>query len=742
MAAQNHRPDYRDYFGDLQEETVSFIALFAAIAGYIWWAGNVWAAYYAQENYQMAPPSISWIGGGVLIAGAVGSYLLRQRHLRLATHLLAVCFLGSVWCAVVGMYVPAPAVAYLFILPVLFASVLLNEGSFIAASLVALALALGMTLARAPAGGATRDIILSMGTLVLVMMASWLSTRKLYVALAWVWNGYERANRNEQIARDRQGELERTLKALDEAQYRLERANYMLSLARDQAEEARRLKQQFAQTISHELRTPLNLIVGFTELMIQSPEYYGEALPFAYGRDLQIVYRNALHLQTLVNDVLDLARLEAAQLALTPEETDPAALVQDAVATIRSLVEAHGLTLNTRFEPGLPPLWIDPTRIRQVLFNLLNNAVRFTETGGLTVAARRQGEEVVFMVADTGIGIAPEHTGRIFEEFEQIDGSTRRRHGGIGLGLAISKRFVTLHGGHIWLESEVGQGSRFYFSLPIARGETDGIGATPLRQTPGGALDGESEKPVLLAVTHSMTAATLLTRYVRDCHTVVAPDLAQGARAAQQLLPQAVVIDAEAQACDAAALTDLARAWGMPGIPFMSCQLPGEDSLRARLGVQGYLVKPVERQNLWDVLRQFGQNVDTVLVIDDDDEFVQLVERMLDSPVRRYRVVSAYSGQEGLALMRRRRPDLVLLDMQLPDLPGEQVIKQMRAVPEWQGVPIVIVSGQDQPDVAGAPAGAITIARATGLTPSEVVQWVQNMVNESIKTPPTPPAPR
>jgi signal transduction histidine kinase/CheY-like chemotaxis protein len=738
MAAQTRRPDYRDYFADLQEETVTFIALFAAIAGYIWWAADVWAAYFAQQDNQMPPPAISWIGGGVLVAGAVLSYLLRKRHLRPAAYLLAATFFVSIWCAVKGLYVPASDVAYLFILPVLFASVLLNEWSFIGASLIALALALGMVLSRPP--GAASDVTLSMGTLVLVTIACWLSTRKLFVALAWVWNGYERANRNEQIARDRQGELERTLKALDEAQYRLERANYMLSLARDQAEEARRVKQQFAQTISHELRTPLNLIVGFTELMIQSPEYYGDALPFAYGRDLQIVYRNALHLQTLVNDVLDLARLEAAQLALTPEETDPAALVQDAVATIRSHVEARGLALHTDLEPDLPMLWIDPTRIRQVLFNLLNNAMRFTETGGITVGARRQGEEVFFTVSDTGVGIAPEHRERIFEEFEQVDGSTRRQHGGAGLGLAISKRFVTLHGGRIWLESEVGRGSRFYFSLPIARSE-EGAANAQLRPTPGGMPDGEGEKPVLLAVTGSMTAATLLTRYVHDCHTVVVPNLAQAQRAAQQLLPQAVVVDANEKVCDAAALAGLARDWGMPGIPFMSCQLPGEDSLRQRLGVQGYLVKPVTRQTLWDVLRQFGQGIDSVLVIDDDDEFVQLVERMLDSPVRRYRVISAYSGQEGLALLRRHRPDLVLLDMQLPDLPGEQVVRQMRTVPEFQRIPIVIVSGQDQPDMVNGPAGAVTIARASGLVPAEVVQWVQTMVDETIKTRPTPLTP-
>src|SRR5258708_16522895 len=302
-----------------------------------------------------------------------------------------------------------------------------------------------------------------------LVIASWLSAHNLYTTLAWFGEAYSSAARNEQIARDHEAELRRALKALDDMTYRLERANHTLTLERNEAREARRLKQQFAQTISPELRTPLNIIIAFTELMAQSPDYYGAPLSAAYVRDLSIIHRNASHLQTLVNDVLDLARIEAAQMVVIPEETDPLLLVQEAIQTVRSLVEMRGLTLEVSLQENLPHIWIDATRIRQVLFNLLSNAVRFTQKGNITVAAQQQDGTVVFSVLDTGIGISADEIKNLFVEFHQLSSGKRRLHDGAGLGLAISRRFIELHGGQIWVESQPGQGSAFRFSLPIKR---------------------------------------------------------------------------------------------------------------------------------------------------------------------------------------------------------------------------------------------------------------------------------
>jgi len=575
-------PELREGLADLRSESLKIIALFTGIVGYIWLTWLIWPVTGGSA------PAGAWVSSGLLIGSTTISYVLRDRHLHIAAHLLIWGILSALACVVLTLQ--SPALTYLFIPPLIFASVLLGRTAVFLITPGICLFILAVDVIRVGAPWYSVNTISPIAVITLVAVASWLSARNLYIALAWVWSGYEQARQNEQVARERQAELRRALKALDEATYRLERANHMLMLARDQAEEARRLKQQFAQTISHELRTPLNLIVGFTELMVQSPEYYGGQLSPIYMRDLSIVYRNARHLQTLVNDVLDLARIEAAQMSLLPEETDPVTLVQETINTARSLVEAHNLALRMEIEPDLPPIWMDPTRIRQVLFNLLNNAARFTERGSVTISARRQGEEVIFAVTDTGVGIDPEDVPRLFEEFHQLDGTTRRRHEGAGLGLAISRRFVEMHSGRIWVESQVGKGSTFYFSLPVRSLKPVDTSPELSDNATHSSPTSLSAEHTLLAVTPSPSAAALLTRYVRGCHTVVVHDLEQARHAAQQLMPDAVVVDIACEKLDPAHLDALAQAWQMPSTPFMVCPLPGEEPLHRRLAADGYLI--------------------------------------------------------------------------------------------------------------------------------------------------------
>jgi signal transduction histidine kinase/CheY-like chemotaxis protein len=725
MEARLEVSQLSDNLTELRAGSLRVLAVFAALAGYCWLMAVIWPITGATASFA------AWVGSSLLVVGAALIVWHRSRRAELGATLLVAITLLAAACALLDYR--QPELAYLLVLPVIFASVLLGQIAVFLAGGMACSLIVAIGLGRLGLPLFSLGVTLPVAMIAVITVASWLSARNLYTALAWVWSGYEQAHHNERVARQGQAELRRALKALDEATYRLERANYMLAVARDQAEEARRLKQQFAQTISHELRTPLNLIVGFTDLMAQAPEYYDSPLPPKYARDLGIVHRNARHLQSLVNDVLDLARIEAAQMALLPEEIDPSALVLEAVNAARSLVEARGLALHTGVEPGLPPLWVDPGRIRQVLFNLLSNAARFTEQGSISLSVCRQGEEVVFAVADTGVGIAPESIPRVFQEFQQIDGGTRRLHGGAGLGLAISKRFVELHGGRIWVESQVGQGSTFRFTLPLSRRDPLAE-AQPIPGRAPQALPGPGgEEPILLAVTRSAAAATLLARYVRGCRTVVAQDLEQARRLARQLLPQGVIIDTASHDVDARALQGLAQEWGLPRTPFLASPLPGEEPLRQHLAVDGYLVKPVSRQSLWDVLRQFGDGVDKVLVVDDDRDFVRLLGRLLDSPVRRYQVINAYSGMEGLEMVQYHQPDLVLLDLVLPDIGGAQVIDRLRANPAWRRLPVVVVSAQDEMDTVVALPGAMLATKAAGILPGDVVQWAQQMMGAVIR---------
>lgn len=233
------------------------------------------------------------------------------------------------------------------------------------------------------------------------------------------------------------------------------------------AEEARRAKEQFVANVSHELRTPLNMIVGFSEMIIQAPKAYGAALPAALRADLDVILRNAQHLASLINDVLDRSQVEAGRMALTRERVALPEIIDEARSGVERLYGSKGLYLRVEVPAELPPVFCDRTRIREVLLNLLTNAARYAEQGGVDLHAWQEGSDVIVSVADTGPGIAPEDAGKLFAPFQQLDGSIRRRYGGSGLGLAISKDFVELHGGKMWLESEKGRGSTFFFRLPI-----------------------------------------------------------------------------------------------------------------------------------------------------------------------------------------------------------------------------------------------------------------------------------
>jgi signal transduction histidine kinase/CheY-like chemotaxis protein len=733
MSIQKEVRYLRENLVDLQRDALRIIVLFVGAVGYIWLYVTTWQL--PRVGVAGSGTVRSWIGGGLLILCTSLGYALSGRHPRIATHV----FVWGVLGAVASVSEVFPAGVYLFILPVIFASVLLSRLAFLLVSAVAALLTLAMSPVYMAGGEALLipQVIFPAAMIAFVTLACWLSSRILFTTLAWAWNGYERALHNEQIARTRQAELGRALKALDEATHRLERTNYVLALARDQAEQARRFKQQFAQTISHELRTPLNLIVGFTELMAETPEYYGAHLPPAYTRDLSVVYRNACHLQSLVSDVLDLARIEAAQMVILAEETDPATLVREALETVRSVVESRHLALDDRIEDGLPALWVDPVRVRQVLYNLINNAIRVTEEGSITVTVSQQGREVIFAVADTGVGIAQEDIERIFEEFQQAGAGTRRHHGGAGLGLAISKRFVELHGGRIWAESTVDEGSTFYFGLPVERTEWDTLHGDYAPRAARAVSVTEAGESVLLAVTRSISAATLLRRYVRGCRTVVVPNREGIRQAALDLIPQAVVVDSTCEKVDDAELEILARECGLSRIPFVVAPLPGEEVLRQRLAVDGYLVKPVSRQDVWDLMRWFGENVESILVVDDDRDFVRLLGRFLEeSPVRRYQVTSAYSGQQALAKIRHHQPDLLMLDLGLPDLDGTQIIRHVHSNPAWKHIPIVTVSAQEEIDRQEMLMGPVTITKAEGATPGEVVRWLQSVVDTAARPSP------
>jgi signal transduction histidine kinase/CheY-like chemotaxis protein len=570
----------------------------------------------------------------------------------------------------------------------------------------------------------------------LVALIQWVNTQGLYTVLEWSWNSHLRTNHLLSQLRNRQGDLNRTLGALQEATHRLQRTGHELADARLRAQEARRAKERFAANISHELRTPLNLIVGFAETMHLYPDLYGPMeWPGTLRRDVYQIFTSSQQLSELIDDVLDLSRADAQEMPVHRELAGLPEVVMQAASSIRSLIRQKDLVIRTELPADLPLLPIDRTRIRQVLLNLLKNAVRFTDQGEIVVSAVATDHEVTVAVRDTGIGIPEEEQGRIFDEFHQVDLSLYRSEGGFGLGLAISKRFVDLHHGHIWVESQVGQGSTFYFSLPLDP-QREG---RPLREIdvlaprPAG-------KPSLVLLSRESALRSLVERHLLDYDVHLTDDLAQARELVAQHHPEALVLNMDPEnALDAAALGAALQAVP-PKVPVMACSIPTPAWMARRLGVADCLPKPLEREPLLAVLRRFGP-VHKLLIVDDDEGFAELVRRYLavggreqrDPGVRMPREVRwAPNGVAALDILRAWQPDLILLDLIMPVMDGFAFIARHAADPALAPIPVVTVTAsQFSDELAADHVTYVAIGRAQGFNTAEVIEKLRVLLQVS-----------
>jgi len=703
-----------EFFGYLQHDALK-LTTFGVLA-------ITWMTLIIARDIIALDSLLLWMPAILITGGSCGLTLLVEHRwgFRMAGSVLVVGLAGAVAVAFWGtrrtealyLSIPVLSLAYGLLGP--------QTGVALGVSFLAVGAA-GVAAGFLTAPQLALPMLIMLVTVGLTAMSQY----HIYTGLRQTWDSYQSSLKIAEEARRHRAELARVTKSLDEAYQRLRHLNEAYVEAWQVAEEAKRFKAEFAANISHELRTPLNIIVGLTELMIQSPESYGGVrLPSAYWRDLSIVYRNARHLAQLVDDVLDLARIEAARMNMVMQEVDATSLVREAVEIIRPLVTGRGLTLRVEIQDGLPRLWADPTRVRQVLLNLMSNATRFTEEGSITVTVKRSDHHVQFSVADTGIGIAPEDVPKIFEAFHQLSTSPHKKQQGVGLGLTLSKHFVELHGGKIWVESRPGQGSTFYFTLPVTEKGTTERPVLPslLSFTPPLRLE-EGDR-VLVAITRSAAGVRLLDRYVEGYRTVMAPDLDHARSWIQKLCPHGVVVDATEEWTDPQHLPQFAQILGAIHLPIILCPLPGAHRLGAISEAAGYLPKPVQRETLFDLLRQFGERVETILIIDDDRDFVGFLARLLEDRVRPYRVLAAYRGSDGLELIRRHKPDLVFLDLVMPDMDGVEVLRCMRSEPDLRHIPVVIVSGRGDQGDTGMLSGVITFTKAEGFQPAQMTRWI------------------
>jgi len=675
-------------------------------------AGGIGALQTLPRAHFPALTFVMW--SAFLTLGVLGWHVNRLLPV-VARHLLIG---GSTALLLAGMVIFPVDWLPLFGLLIITFGAMLVSGAEVASALAVIGCMAWLTLS----GRRSYDLLDLTAGLVLGTVLARLVVFTFNEALQWAWNMQERADDLLEQTRSHRGELSRALKSMQLAYDLQSRTQQELIFARKQAVEARRVKERFAANVSHELRTPLNLIMGFSELIALLPEVYGPMdWPPALRHDVQQIHRSSSHLLAMIDDILDLSRFEIVGLILRKEATDLADLVRNTVEITHELFRDHPVSLEVEIEPGLPALEVDRTRIRQVLLNLLNNAHRFTERGCVKVRAERRSGEVIISVSDTGPGISEDKLEFLFDEFYQVDISLRRDHGGSGLGLAICKRFVEAHEGRIWVESRPGAGSTFAFALPIPE---ECVSTAYLRDEDYRA--DPFQRPAysaVLVVDPDPAIGALVRRRLSEYEVIQVRDERQLEAEVSARHPRAVIYNM------APGQTDAGAACALRGMPLLECSLPSPAWMARDLAVMACLTKPVRQAELLGQLERLRAT--RILIVDDDREFVQLVKRMLAASGQSFRVRHAYNGARGLAVLREERPDVLLLDLMMPEMDGFEMLAAMREDPELASLPVVLLTATTySEDLMSQRAGVLTVKCADGLQPAEVLRCLKAIIDE------------
>ncbi len=466
-----------------------------------------------------------------------------------------------------------------------------------------------------------------------------------------------------------------------------------LVTARDQALDANKAKSTFLANMSHELRTPLNAIIGYSELIEEECEETGQD---EFVPDLKKIQTAANHLLSLINDILDLSKIEAGKMDLYLEMIDISRMVGDVVTTITPMIEKNGNHLKVDCTTSSGAINADLTKLRQVMFNLLSNASKFTKDGEIRLECERttraDGDWIAFRVIDSGIGMSDEQIGRLFQDFSQADSSTTRKYGGTGLGLAISKRFCQMMGGDITVTSEVGIGSVFTVTLPANMPQPDVEIHIPalsrLAVVPAGAT-------LVLVIDDDAVVREVVSRFLNKegFRVETAPTGDIGLHRARELSPDIITLDVMMPGMDGwAVLSALKADPDLSSIPVIMMSIVGDKNMGFALGASDYLTKPIDRERLVSVLRRFECEATgcTVLVVEDDPAAREVLARAVQR--EGWQVCEAENGRVALEQLAIEKPDVILLDLMMPEMDGFEFLTEMRKQPNWADIPVVVIT--------------------------------------------------
>ncbi|MGH3628699.1 MAG: response regulator, partial [Sciscionella sp.] len=494
-------------------------------------------------------------------------------------------------------------------------------------------------------------------------------------------------------------ELNRVQQFMSAVTAGVDRANLLLKVSAANAEliEANHHKTVFLANMSHELRTPLNAILGFSELLIDSPA--GQFPDATRARFLEQIHSSGKHLLGLINDILDLSKIEAGQMELHPQTITVSEVLSQVASTVEPLVADKRMKLEIEAS-GAGRIVADEGKVRQMVLNLVSNAIKFTpEEGLVTIKAERSGGRLKIVVTDTGIGIGEADMKRIFHEFQQVDTGVNRKQQGTGLGLTLTRSFAALHGGDVTVQSELGKGSRFTIDLPVG-----GPAPAPRSGPSSGAATTEvdASRPLILVVEDDPASAELLARQIERVgfRTQNVRSGADAVAMAKAQKPAAITLDILLPDIDGwEVLTRLKHDEMTSEIPVIVVSVVDDPALGTALGALDYFVKPVEasalvsRLNNFNFRQKHNGRQTRVLVVDDEPANREWLKNVLEPAG--FRVTLATGGRQAIKLARSSKPDLIMLDLLMPDVNGFDVVEALSSSPATRGIPIMVLTAKN-----------------------------------------------